>query len=254
MSKQQNSATLSDTSWFPHDLDASNDPKLGALLDDHGAAGYGIFWHLVELMHAEPDGALPLKNYLYKAVAGRMKSDAKTVELLILQAIQDYELFVELEGKFTADRTQTNLKRRAQNKEKAKESGAKGGKASADRRATLKGPSSNPQGPVEPSSSKSNQRRGEEISIDISPLIQILKDSRAGTPTIESLCEAFLSSYPRAVLEESRERIRKIWKEKIVELEKGLKIVELVELDLESTKGKATFFDDAVKYLTDSIE
>lgn len=39
--------------WFPHDYNASSDAKVRSLIRQTGASGYGLYWHLVEMMHVE---------------------------------------------------------------------------------------------------------------------------------------------------------------------------------------------------------
>lgn len=39
--------------WFPHDYAASTDAKVRSLIRRTGAAGYGMYWHFVEMMHVE---------------------------------------------------------------------------------------------------------------------------------------------------------------------------------------------------------
>lgn len=43
---------------FPHDISASNDPKLVSLRMAFGWAGVGMFWAIIEALHREPDGMM----------------------------------------------------------------------------------------------------------------------------------------------------------------------------------------------------
>jgi hypothetical protein len=66
-----------DKFYFPHDYDSTSDPKCQALLSEYGAEGYGIFWHTVELLHKEETHRLPLKQYLFSAIAKQMQANAQ---------------------------------------------------------------------------------------------------------------------------------------------------------------------------------
>ena len=67
--------------WFRHDTDASLDPKVQMLLAEHGPAGLGVYWAMVELMVRDeggvPDSALPV-------LAHQLYTDADTVRRVVL--------------------------------------------------------------------------------------------------------------------------------------------------------------------------
>jgi hypothetical protein len=245
--------SLSETTWFPHDNDAANDLKLAALLDDYGAAGYGIFWLITELLHAEPDGSLPLKAYVFKGIAKTSKSDAKTVEKLVRACLEEYDLFYEIEGKFTSGRVQRNKKRKQEVHEFKKEIGSKGGKAAQEKRrqgqssGKAKLDQSSTSAKAQLDQNKAEERRGEEIYIDISSHIQVLQDSTGGTPSVESLERAFSASYPRRLSDQEREKVKRIFES--FELEKAKAVIEAFILDLQSSGTKAEFFNDVIQYL-----
>lgn len=39
--------------WFPHDYTSASDPKIRALIRRCGYGSYGLYWHFVEILHAE---------------------------------------------------------------------------------------------------------------------------------------------------------------------------------------------------------
>jgi uncharacterized protein YdaU (DUF1376 family) len=41
--------------WFPHDYHATRDVKIMRLIREGGAAYYGMYWHVVEMLHYTPD-------------------------------------------------------------------------------------------------------------------------------------------------------------------------------------------------------
>lgn len=94
-----------DTFYFSHDYDPTGDPKMSAMLSDYGGLGYGLFWRIVEMLHADQKHKLPLKKYVYQAVAKQMldtkkiklpiKDLVKFIEQFINDCIEVYELFIE---------------------------------------------------------------------------------------------------------------------------------------------------------------
>ena len=73
--------------YYPHDLNARNDPKCVRLRMTTGAAGYGVFNILLELLGSEPTHRLPTD---YEAIAWAEHLDAE----LIRQVVNDFDLFV----------------------------------------------------------------------------------------------------------------------------------------------------------------
>lgn len=73
--------------YYPHDLNARNDPKCVRLRMTTGAAGYGVFNILLELLGSEPSHTLPTD---YEAIAWAEHLDAE----LIRQVVNDFDLFV----------------------------------------------------------------------------------------------------------------------------------------------------------------
>jgi uncharacterized protein YdaU (DUF1376 family) len=41
--------------WFPHDYHATRDVKIMRMIREGGAACYGMYWHVVEMLHYTPD-------------------------------------------------------------------------------------------------------------------------------------------------------------------------------------------------------
>lgn len=62
--------------WFPHDYNAASDAKIRSLIRRHGATGYGLYWHLVEIMHTEQ--SLPKAVAIDALVIG-INEDEETV-------------------------------------------------------------------------------------------------------------------------------------------------------------------------------
>lgn len=116
--------------YFSHDYYATLDPKIIALLGDYGAVGYGIYWRIVEMLHAEESHTLPLKDYIYKALAQQMVTSVEQISTIINDCINVYELFIEEDNNFYSKRVLENIEKMEETKEKR----SKAGKISAERR------------------------------------------------------------------------------------------------------------------------
>ena len=79
-----------ETYYFSHDYDPTGDPKMAAMVGEYGALGYGIFWRVVEMLHADEDHKLPFKKYIFQAIAKQLLNTCK--QNLV---IQDFDIFVE---------------------------------------------------------------------------------------------------------------------------------------------------------------
>ena len=77
---------MKDTYYFQHDYNARNDPKLQEILLEHGVAGVGVFWCVIEQLY-EQGGKLPHKAC--KSIAFALHVDCKLVE----SVVKDFDLF-----------------------------------------------------------------------------------------------------------------------------------------------------------------
>lgn len=93
------------TFYFQHDYGARNDPKLQDLLIEHGVAGIGIFWCIIEQMY-EQEGRLPFKAF--KSIAFALHVDSKIVE----SVVKDFELFDSDENFFWSNSVLVRLNKR----------------------------------------------------------------------------------------------------------------------------------------------
>ena len=95
------------TYYFPHDYNARNDPKLQDVLIEHGAAGLGVFWCIVEQLY-EQGGELPLKSC--KSIAFALHQECKMVE----SVVQDFGLFENNGETFWSNSVNKRLGKRQQ--------------------------------------------------------------------------------------------------------------------------------------------
>jgi uncharacterized protein YdaU (DUF1376 family) len=122
-----------ETFYFSHDYNPISDTKLQALVGEYGAEGYGIFWRVVEKLHAEEEHKLPLKQYLYAGIGKQLYTSTDTVKSVIDACIEDFELFFSDGETFWSQRVLRNIKKR----EETVASKSKAGKASALARKNL---------------------------------------------------------------------------------------------------------------------
>lgn len=98
--------------YFSHDSGARNDPDMVGLLDEFGAAGYGIFWITVELLH-EKGGRLPLVDITFKQIGKPVATRLQFVKKVIYKCLNEYKLFQESEDGFlTSNRVNRNIDKR----------------------------------------------------------------------------------------------------------------------------------------------
>lgn len=95
------------TYYFPHDYNARNDPKLQDVLIEHGVAGIGIFWCIIEQLY-EQDGTLPFKAC--KSIAFALHQDSNMVESIV----RDFGLFVVKDDVFWSESVNNRIGKRRQ--------------------------------------------------------------------------------------------------------------------------------------------
>lgn len=121
---------MKETYYFAHDYNPTSDPKIQALIGEHGAAGYGIYWRIVEMLHEDDSHELELKPYMYIALAKQLSTSVEQVRTLVEQCVNVYELF-ETDGViFWSERVKRNIEKRNEISNKR----SKAGKISAENR------------------------------------------------------------------------------------------------------------------------
>ena len=112
--------------YFSHDYESTGDPKIQALLGEYGGLGYGVFWRVVEMLHSEETHRLPLKQYVFLAIAKQMLTSAEQIQAMINFAIHTLELFSTDGEFFWSDRVNRNFLRRQEISEKRAVAGRAG--------------------------------------------------------------------------------------------------------------------------------
>jgi hypothetical protein len=106
-----------ETFYFSHDYNAMSDEKIKSLICEHGLAGYGAYWAIIEMLY---NNANALRTH-YKSIA----FDLHTNEELIKSVINDFELFVFDGDKFGSMSVQRRLDERCQKSQTARDSAFK---------------------------------------------------------------------------------------------------------------------------------
>jgi len=114
--------------YFQHDYSCRNHPKMVALISDHGALGYGIFWAIAEYTHEVEHHSIK-QQYEFQALAKQMSTGVEQVLNIVEDCINKYSLLTRDEdGSVVSRRTFENLVKR----DETRENKSKAGKASAD--------------------------------------------------------------------------------------------------------------------------
>lgn len=116
---------MKDTYYFSHDYNPTSDPKIQALIGEHGAVGYGLYWRIVEMLHEEATHKLPCKKYIYLALAKQMSTSVEQVEIIVKCCIELCELFVSDNELFWSERVLRNIGKRTEISNKRSEAGKK---------------------------------------------------------------------------------------------------------------------------------
>lgn len=140
-----------ETFYFPHDYDAAADPKIQALIGKYGGLGYGIFWRTIEMLHSSSGHKLPLKPYIYSAIAKQMLTTDEQMLEVISYCIDFCELFSSNGEYFWSNRVNQNFEKRAKISEKRSFAGKLGVAAKANAKQNLA------------NVSKGKEKKGKEI-------------------------------------------------------------------------------------------
>lgn len=82
------------TSYFPHDSNAKDDPKVTLMIDEMGLEAYGAFWVVIETLREQPNYRYPLK--LLPSLARKYNITAQKMQVVV----EAYELFSIEDGEF----------------------------------------------------------------------------------------------------------------------------------------------------------
>jgi hypothetical protein len=118
--------TAKESYYFAHDYEPTSDPKIGALLAEYGAEGYGIYWRIIEMLHSNPEHKIPKKKYIFIALAKELITNDNKIELVINYATDVCELFLADSEFIISKRVLRNFEKREEISEKRSNAGKAG--------------------------------------------------------------------------------------------------------------------------------
>lgn len=124
---------MKDAFYFPHDVNAQNDPKCIALIEEYGMEGYGLYWVIIEMLHQE-GGTLEKVPGWFKGVARRCNMSEEMVVLEVDKMVNDYKLLQQNESFISCERVVRNVEDRRQKRDVKSEAGRAGGLKSGSTR------------------------------------------------------------------------------------------------------------------------
>lgn len=111
-----------DAYFFSHDSNARTDPKILDMLADYKAAGYGLYWTIIEMLRESDGYKLKRHKSIYKAISMQMLCERIAVEEFINASICEYELFAADEHYFWSESLLRRMQLKEQKSEKARRS------------------------------------------------------------------------------------------------------------------------------------
>lgn len=140
-----------DAYYFPHDSNATNDPKILVLMAELGLEGYGIYWTIIEHLRDQPEYSTSL--IVLKALAMRYNTSHEKY----IAVVKSYRLFhLEDETSFYSQ----SLLHRMSSWEAKRKAGRKAGVASGHARRLKQTTVERPLN--EPSTKKGKEKREED--------------------------------------------------------------------------------------------
>lgn len=194
---------MKESYYFPHDFDPTGDPKMQALIGEYGSTGYGIYWRIVEMLHTDCNHKLPLKQYIYLAIAKQMLTSVEQTQAIINYAINVCELFVSDSDFFWSNRVNSNFEKRSEISEKR----SIAGKAGAIAKQNLA------------NASKGKEKKVKEIKVNkefIEPSLDEVKNYFKENNYKEETAIKFYQSYSVANWVDSKGNKVKNWKQKAI--------------------------------------
>lgn len=159
------------------------------MVAEFGGMGYGIFWRIAEMLHADSTHKLALKSYVFKSIATQMKTTPEYVEDFIKRSINEFELFASDASFLWSHRVIRNIDEKGSKRSKKSEAGKKGGINSGKSRKSKQNEAvlqANEPTPSTPEANEPKERKGKE-SIEIQRQTQLCPE----------MVKVFKSVYPK---------------------------------------------------------
>ena len=143
-----------DAYYFSHDANAHTDPKILKLRMALGWEGYGIYWAIIENLRCQENYSICESEFMFLTLSLAI-DEAKLKQ--VLSKCLEVNLLQVIDSKVLSPSLLKRMEKADEIRNKRKIAGAKGGKAKANAKATLK----------QNSSIKGKERKGKEIKEDI---------------------------------------------------------------------------------------
>lgn len=117
---------MKDTFYFPHDYNAHSDPKISAMIKEHGLHYYGLYWALIEIMHSE-GGKIVKFPKLFDGISAKLMIEKEALLQAIEAMSNDYKLFKNDQKHIFSERVLKNIKERKIKSQKFSQAGRIGG-------------------------------------------------------------------------------------------------------------------------------
>jgi len=123
---------MKDVPWFKHDANATDDPKIEALIHLHGMEGYGRWWTIVEFLRLQDGYIMVLTKWTFRAFAKKWGCTPGEAEQFIRElAGEEIELLEMNKETAWSSRVLRDMDIMAMSKQRYADAGRKGGKAAA---------------------------------------------------------------------------------------------------------------------------
>lgn len=87
--------TKNQSYYFSHDINASNDPKIAAMISELGMISYAWWWILIEKLAAADDYKLPLKKYTFVALDNELRMNNEQILTSVQQVFNKNQHVLE---------------------------------------------------------------------------------------------------------------------------------------------------------------
>lgn len=156
--------------WFPHDANASRDPKIRALIAEFGWEAYGWFWDILEQLHNTPTHSIAWdQKYVKISMASEFRTTVERLSTVVERMLNDLQLLYLENGSLRSK----GMDRHIENASNKKAQASAAGKASAEKRAeskkeandrstTVERPMSDRSTPVQRKSSEKEEKEEKE--------------------------------------------------------------------------------------------
>ena len=190
---------MKDAYWFKHDNNARHDHKIISLRAKYGAAGYGVYWMLIETLRETADYRFPVKHF------GALALDFAFPDIadFIADCVNEFDL-LSTDNEFVwSDSLVSRMEKHEKIKEKRAEYGRKGGmakqnlsKPEAKAKQNLSKSQAKPkQKPSKPQAEREERERERERDIDKKEIKDITLRAEDGTSLVKIVMDAMESKY-----------------------------------------------------------